>query len=145
MKQTKKEPIEVRFFESLLGAIARIATALFNLKSKRVDLSPIADGWQRVETLSKTGNLNESRLAVLEADKLLDRALVLLSVSGGSLGEKLKVAERKFLNREAYQAAWQGHRTRNRIAHEDSQVDKAEINEALANFRRALRGLGAAI
>ena len=57
------------------------------------------------------------------------------------MGERLKNASNLFSNRNGL---WDAHKLRNRIAHEsDVRVTYSDAQHALANFRQALKNLGA--
>ena len=75
---------------------------------------------------------------ILEADKLLDFALEKYGYSG-SLGEKLKKAEKLFSDKNG---VWVAHKMRNKFAHEiNYQPSEFEFRSALENFRKALLNL----
>lgn len=79
-------------------------------------------------------------IAILEADKLLDLVLKKMNYQG-SLGEKLKKAERLFSD---INGVWYAHKLRNRLAHEiDTKISKQETEKALSAFHKALRDLKA--
>lgn len=71
---------------------------------------------------------------ILEADKLLDFILTKYGYSG-SLGEKIKKAERLFSDKNG---VWFAHKMRNKFAHEINFVpSEFEFRKALESFRRA--------
>lgn len=75
---------------------------------------------------------------ILEADKLLDFILGKYGFHG-SLGEKLKKAERLFSDKNG---VWFAHKMRNKFAHELSfSPSEFEFRKALESFRRALLDL----
>ncbi len=79
-------------------------------------------------------------LKVMEADKVLDKALKLLGFQG-SLGDKLKQAGPRFRD---VNAVWSAHKLRNRLAHElNSSPTPDETKRAMAAFKAALKDLGA--
>ncbi|MBQ3431098.1 hypothetical protein IJG20_03315 [Candidatus Saccharibacteria bacterium] len=82
-------------------------------------------------------------MAVVEADKLLDKAMHEMGVSGRTMGERLKrCGKEKFgthLN-----SVWRVHKLRNQIAHESRfSLEYLESKRALAVYRQALKDLGA--
>lgn len=80
-------------------------------------------------------------LAVLNADKLLDKALRDRGTKGKTMGERLKTVSEKFSDRNA---VWQAHKLRNRLSHEvDVAVNYQQAKQALRSFRQALKDLGA--
>lgn len=81
------------------------------------------------------------QFAILQADKLLDKALRESGYSGATMGERMTSASRVFSRREA---VWAAHKLRNRIAHEPSvAINPQWTRKALASFKRALRDVGA--
>ncbi len=74
--------------------------------------------WQEVQEHITSINPNDWRLAIIEADIMLDEALTELGLAGTTIGEKLKGASPNQLR--TLDDAWQAHRTRNEIAHAGS-------------------------
>jgi hypothetical protein len=82
-------------------------------------------------------------LAITQADDLLAEALKRAGYKGKTTGERLVAAQHELT---ANDAVWLGHKLRNRISQEDTDVrklKKKQVVDALAGFRRALRDLGA--
>lgn len=80
------------------------------------------------------------KLAILEADALLDAALKSLMLPGDTLGERLKTAAYRY---PKISEVWPAHKLRNQLAHEPSfQFSVREGNRALDDFERALKHLG---
>ena len=81
------------------------------------------------------------RLAIIDADKLLDQALRQHGAKGETLGDRLRDREKLF---SKYNDLWSAHKLRNRLVHEP-QVSrtKAAAGRALQEFQRALKELGA--
>ena len=78
------------------------------------------------------------RHAILEADKLLDYALMRMGYKG-SLGTKLKKAPRLFKN---INDVWAAHKIRNNIAHKiNYQVDEKTYKETMLKFKQAFKDL----
>ena len=81
-----------------------------------------------------------STVALFEADKLLDLALKKIGYTG-SLGEKLKKAERLFSD---INGIWFAHKLRNRLAHEmNVRVSNGDIEKALKLLKKGLQDLKA--
>jgi hypothetical protein len=97
--------------------------------------------WREVEQMTQQPGEMGRKMAVLEADKLLDQALKSLSMPGATLGERLKFAAYKYPD---LREVWWAHRVRNQLAHEaTSHLDAAVARRAIAQFKRALERLGA--
>ncbi len=85
--------------------------------------------WERILAHIESQNPSDWRLAILEADIMLDEMLDGMGYHAQTLGDKLKSIERSdFTNIDR---AWEAHNVRNAIAHEGS--------EFLLNQREARR------
>ncbi|MBQ3261136.1 hypothetical protein IJH29_00530 [Candidatus Saccharibacteria bacterium] len=81
-------------------------------------------------------------MAVVEADKLLDKAMCEMGIPGRTMGERLKKCGKEKFSR--LNSVWSAHKLRNSIAHEPRfRVEYAEARRALASFKQALKDLGA--
>lgn len=72
--------------------------------------------WERVQSHLNSDRESDWRLAILEADVLLDEMVTTMGYHGDSLGEKLKGIEKSDFTTLDF--AWEAHAVRNRIAHE---------------------------
>lgn len=110
------------------------------MKMHRKSLSPrlqrfFQEHWRQIEDFQK----DDPHYAILQADKLLDRALKVRGYHG-SLGEKLKKAGVLFSD---LNGIWSAHKLRNKVAHElNIQPTIRETASALDSFKKALRDLG---
>jgi len=96
--------------------------------------------WLTIEG-SVTKDPSSQQFAVLQADKLLDKALRESGYAGQTMGERLTSASRVFSRREA---VWAAHKLRNRVAHEDTvRINPDLTRKALGSFKRALKDIGA--
>lgn len=87
-------------------------------------------------------NPDDWKLAIIEADIMLDKSLKKLGYAGTSLGERLRgltTAQLPSLN-----DAWQAHKVRNFIAHAGDEyiLTQREAQETLIRFERVFRDLG---
>ena len=71
----------------------------------------------------------ELKHAVMEADKLVDKVLRLKGYGDGTFADRLKKAE-QYTDRKIYQDLWDGHKVRNRIAHDESHISENELKQA---------------
>jgi len=74
--------------------------------------------WEKVLGHIESENPSDWRLAILEADVLLDEVVSRMGYDGEGLGEKLKQIERSDFS--TLDQAWEAHKVRNTIAHEGS-------------------------
>ena len=80
-------------------------------------------------------------MAIIEGDKLLDKAMMEMGMPGKTMGDRLKKAGGRFSN---LNAVWRAHKLRNAIAHESGfEVSFTQATNALAIFKQALKDLGA--
>lgn len=82
------------------------------------DISAKNERWDHVEKLAASENPGDWRVAIIEADVLLDELVTGMGYDGATLGDKLKAIEKSdFVTLED---AWEAHKIRNRIAHQGS-------------------------
>lgn len=97
--------------------------------------------WMSIEQSLRADNEESYHLAVLNADKLLDKALKERGFKGNTMGERMKAAKKQWSNSKH---VWTAHKLRNKIAHEDSvRLDLTTTRRALIAFKQALKDLGA--
>lgn len=74
--------------------------------------------WDKIIAQSESANSSDWRLAIIEADIMLDDLLAVLHLPGETMGDKLKAVEKSDFN--TIDLAWEAHKARNMIAHEGS-------------------------
>jgi hypothetical protein len=72
--------------------------------------------WENIVTHMRSDNPALWRIAILEADMILDELLRTLGYQGEGIGEMLRQVERGDML--SLDNAWQAHKVRNKIAHE---------------------------
>ena len=101
----------------------------------------VAKHWKAVEDLADHGDAIHLRLAIIQADAVLDLALKAKSFPGTTTGERLKFASRKYHD---LQRTFWARSLRNTLVHEaGSEMKIAQAEKAIAEFKRALMVLGA--
>jgi len=91
--------------------------------------------WQDVLKHSDSDNPNDWKLAIIEADIILEELLNNLGYAGVTIGDKLKsVSPNSFTT---INQAWRAHNVRNRIAHEgaDFNLTKKEAQQTVAEYK----------
>lgn len=90
--------------------------------------------WEKIVGLSESANPSDWRLAVIEADIMLDELLEKLELPGETMGEKLKAVEQSDFT--TIESAWEAHKFRNNIAHEggDFLVNQREIRRIISLY-----------
>ena len=97
--------------------------------------------WRHVTVHFAQGDENSLKVAVIEADNLLDEALRLAGYRGVNLGERLK----KITSAELplIDEIWEAHKIRNRLAHESGfRLDRATAERALEVYQKVFQDLG---
>ena len=125
----------------IVGVFVFIAISSTGRRSHRFDVEDYQTRFLKIENSLTRDNKLSYNAAVIEADKLLDRALMELGVPGKTMGERLKASSTRFTR---LNSVWYAHKQRNQIAHEqDFNLEYNQAKHALASFRQALKDLGA--
>ena len=86
--------------------------------------------WNEILKLVESENPSDWKMAIINADNLLDELLIEQKYTGESLGERLKSADFMSL-----QNAWEAHKVRNNIAHNSNyELTKRELKRAIQNY-----------
>jgi len=98
--------------------------------------------WKNVLGYLSSENPGDWKLAVIEADSMLEELMDQLGFKGENLGEKLKnVDQEKFRD---LSVAWEAHIVRNRIAHEgtDFELSQHEAKRIIALYEQIFHAYG---
>ncbi len=86
--------------------------------------------WARIEQLSRSSNQSDWRIAILEADSMLDELIQKLGYSGDNMGERMLNMNSN--NFPYIEEAWRVHKLRNIVAHETSyDLQRGEMEDAI--------------
>ncbi len=98
--------------------------------------------WEEVQAHVGSNNPNDWRLAIIEADIMLEETLTNAGYVGSTIGEKLKGANRASFRTVQY--AWEAHKVRNEIAHTGSDfvLTKKRAQETIVQFERVFKEFG---
>ncbi len=97
--------------------------------------------WLKIMNSYSSKDPSSFAMAVINGDKLVDKAMIELGLPGKTMGERLKSSPKKFSN---INGLWSAHKLRNRLVHETNfTLNQKATCESLANFKRALKDLGA--
>ena len=99
----------------IVGVFVFIAISSTGRRSHRFDVEDYQTRFLKIENSLTRDNKLSYNAAVIEADKLLDRALMELGVPGKTMGERLKASSTRFTQ---LNSVWYAHKQRNQIAHE---------------------------
>ncbi|MEK7649254.1 MAG: hypothetical protein AAB400_05100 [Patescibacteria group bacterium] len=96
--------------------------------------------WQLIEEMAQRNDEMSHKLALMEADKLLDHVLKALGFGGTTLAERLKLAAYRY---PKIRNVWPAHLARNRMVHEASyHLSGSTARDAIRRFRDALHEFG---
>lgn len=95
--------------------------------------------WDMVVAHVQSDNPSDWRLAILEADIILDELLDHLGYVGDTIGDKLKSADNSRFR--TLNDAWEAHKVRNTIAHEGHEyvLTQRESQRVIALYRNVFR------
>lgn len=103
---------------------------------------PRNERWINVLNYLSSMNPSDWKLAVMEADAMLENLTDQLELNGVNLGERLKAADREKF--KSLDDAWVAHIVRNKIAHEGSKFDLSqhEANRVIVLYENVFREFG---
>ena len=135
-----------------LGAIIYLVlrmNLLRDIKKKVVETYSWSDvseqrvikAWKEIEERIKTGKEAELKLAIIEADRVLDEVLKVAGYKGETMAERMEqVTPAQLANIEK---VWRAHKIRNRIVHEsDYKISQQEVLEVLDAYKKAFQEFG---
>jgi hypothetical protein len=101
-----------------------------------------AKEWKRISARIKSGEESDHKLALIEADDLLEERLRAMGYKGGKMQDLLSQVPGTILPN--VEEVIRVHQLRNNIVHDpDYKLDPEEASEAISIFERALQELGA--
>jgi hypothetical protein len=125
----------------IVGILLIVVISLSKRGAPTLDVDRYRSQWLGIESQLKREDTASYHLTVLNADKLLDKALKERGFRGETMGERMRSAKTTWSNANA---AWGAHKLRNQIAHEhDVRVTYDDARRALSGFKQALKDLGA--
>lgn len=96
--------------------------------------------WAKIAKRLETGSESEYKLAIIEADALLNEVLERTGLKGETLGERLKQLTVKILPN--IEDAWEAHKMRNNIVHDpDYRFNLDQARKTLAIYEKSLQDL----
>ena len=100
----------------------------------------LKEHWQAILDHLNSVNESEWKLAVIEADKLIDDLLIQKGYRGESMAERLSLIDKKDLR--SLELIWEAHKIRNRIAHQlNFKINRSEALRAISYYEEALKDL----
>src|SRR3989344_2840448 len=109
-----------------------------NLRAAPVVQSQSSKQWEKIKARLEQPSEAEWKIAVIEADKLVDDLLRRMGYLGTSMGERLKTITSAQLI--SIEALWAAHKMRNLIVHDpDARMLYRDAREAIANYEAFLK------
>ena len=110
------------------------APALFGAEKEKIN-----EKWEKVLEHINSNNPSDWRLAIIEADIMLDELLRSAGYHGETVGDLLKAVEASDML--TLEQAWEAHKVRNRIAHSGSDFDlnEREAKRVIALFESVFK------
>lgn len=98
--------------------------------------------WDSIQKHITSDSPTDWRLAIIDADILLDEALTNAGYVGATIGDKLKTVN--VTSFQSVQDAWDAHKVRNDIAHAgtDFVLTKRLAQETIVKYERVFREFG---
>lgn len=125
----------------IVAVLIFVAILLTGKRGYTFDKQAYQARFLEIENKFKKENPATYMTTVINADKLLDKAMMEMGLAGKTMGERLKKNGDKFSN---LNGVWQAHKLRNAIAHEpDVEVSYKRAYNALSIYKQALKDLGA--
>lgn len=99
--------------------------------------------WERVEEHMRSQNPSDWKMAILDADNILDEIVERMGYRGETLGERMKMIEPSDF--PYLDDAWRAHKTRNDIAHQggaDDVLTRSLAEGTINIYHRIFKELG---
>lgn len=147
-RKSTQKPIEQTVVEGIFKGLWWLVTLPFKGLRKDAGVGKIGvadreefqEYWGQVDFY--LAQANQFQQALMEADKILDKAFIRVGLSGTTLGERLISASNRFES-DFYQEIWQAHKLRNVLAHEVGvRTGENEIKAAVSVIKKAIVQLG---
>lgn len=136
----------------LLAGIIFLLYKIYRIKKEKithlVDFIPKEESrefratkWDGIKKKIDSDISSEWKMAIIEADSIIDDIFKTIGFGGETLGERLKAVEPSDFDN--LQIVWEAHKVRNRIAHEGDKFEltKEEAKETLEKYEKALKEL----
>lgn len=92
--------------------------------------NPYQQRWDKISSLFMSTNESDWRVAVIEADSMLDEFIATLGYPGSNIGERMKNMDKRYF--PTLDLAWDAHKIRNRIAHDGMSFHLSDREKEIA-------------
>lgn len=113
-----KKSLLVSDAENSLHHEARVVEVASEINEEKNDFKVV---WDKIELAANSEVEDERKMAIMQADNLLDDLLIKRGYMGQSMGDRLSQANFKTID-----IAWDVHKLRNRVAHGDTSVSLSD-------------------
>lgn len=127
----------IRMFQIRQGERRKFAALQHTVAAHDVPKTQLR--WARVLEEANSEDERTWRLAILEADIMLNELLDTLGYKGETMADKMRSADRATFHN--LDLAWEAHTFRNRIAHQSNQqpLDQREVRRVVSIYERVFR------
>jgi hypothetical protein len=133
--------MDIVIIAGVVLVVAGIAAALFFVRRRPRSINVVVYQAEWKEMQKLLANKETWKQAVVDADKLLDKALRRKRFAGKTMGERLTKAQRLINDNES---VWFGHKLRTKLESDPAvKLKETEVKQALIGIRQALKDLGA--
>ncbi|OGZ02791.1 MAG: hypothetical protein A2430_00240 [Candidatus Liptonbacteria bacterium RIFOXYC1_FULL_36_8] len=125
-----------------LNVIGEKVTEIVNLVSvSTIDRKRVLKAWKQILNKIATQNKSDIKIALIEADKIMDEILKVSGFRGDSMAERLEqITPAQLSNIERI---WRAHKLRNRLVHEtDYEMTESEARIAIDAYHKAFQEFG---
>ena len=132
----------VYFFIQMQKLVKLKISSILNLyaSSQPTKVSAVQSRWEEIVRHAQSQREAEWKLAVIEADKLVDDLLKLAGYQGETMGDRLMSIEQGQL--ESLSGLWEAHKIRNKLVHETNYfLRPSEAQRAILLYERAMKEL----
>lgn len=131
--------IGIAAFFLLFFLVKKIASLIRRPELYGMSREQIKKQWEQIEELLNRKEETAWKLAIMEADKLLDHSLKSMATPGLNLGERLRFMGHKY---PKLRLVWDAHKIRNKLAHEAGyRLSHSMAKRAIKDFKNALEEL----
>ncbi len=116
-----------------------IGTLIYRRVPKKLKVDQFVDDWKELQLFCRDKKTWSE--AIVEADKLLDKALKRRKYKGKSMGERMVSAQRSITDNDRL---WFAHNLAKKVVAEPkTRLKEVDVKNALIGFRQALKDIGA--
>ncbi len=129
-----------KFKKKFLSQKEKIIYDIAHVKEETNVANDKAARWQKILDNVNSDQENNWKIALMDADILLEEVLAEKGYNGSGVGERLKQVGPEYKDSVGY--AWEGHKVRNNVAHQaDYELGPREAKQAISMYERFFTSL----